>query len=153
MKQILLLAACLLTIHTAFAQAAPPHKGGKTANKAHKNNAIGGYIKDARNRPIPDVEAFVYKSDSTIAASGYTDSSGHYETTALLPGKYDMKIIYPSEKTVLVTGVIVKKGVTNISLTMPDPPADSLILYVELLPKPAEKKKPAAQDAPMKKKK
>ena len=157
MKQLILLAICLFTISASRAQNASRKTGAQPArkgNQANNKTAIGGLIKDAHNHPIPGVEAFVYKPDSSIAASGFTDSMGHYETNAVMPGKYDLKIVYPSEKMAMVTGVIVKKGVTNISLKMDDPPADTLILFYELQPKkPVEKKKTAGQATAINKKK
>jgi len=146
MKRITLLAICLCAASALQAQKQAPKKVNSTAaHRAKNRTAIGGFILDNRRQPIPGVEAFVYRADSTIAASGYTDSMGHYETNAVLPGKYDMKIVYPSDVMASVTGVVVKKGITNISITMASPPQDTLILFYELQPKPVEKPKPATK--------
>ena len=144
MKQFVVFTICLLTWGSSFAQKNSPKQ--KTMTPAEKKaadlrkNAVGGYIRDARNRPIEGVEAFIYVSD-TIVASGYTDASGYYETNSVLPGKYTIKIVYPSNKTILVPGVIMKKGITDISMKAEPPTTDTSIQYVVFQPKPVEKVK------------
>ena len=103
--------------------------------------AIGGSIRDARYHPLPGVETFIYQADSSIIASGYTDAKGYYETNGVLPGKYDLKIVYPSNKAVIVKGVPVKSGVTQLNLNLNPPDADTTLLYTDLVPKVEPKKK------------
>lgn len=146
MKKLITLTICLMAAGMAFSQQATTTKKKLTPAErsaaAHKT-AIGGYIKDAYNMPIADVEAFVYKTDSSadIVSSGYTDATGYYETNFTYPGKYNLKIVYPSAKSVMVNGVIVKKGITNISLKANAPDADTTLPYTDFVPKPAVTKK------------
>ena len=111
----------------------------KTTKTVH-GSAIGGFIHDARRHPIVGVEAFIYQADSSIVASGYTDAMGYYETNGVLPGKYDLKIVYPSSKAIIVKGVPIKSGVTQVSLNANPPDTDTTLLYTDLVPK-VEKKK------------
>jgi len=145
MKKITAFILALLASGMSFAQnTTTPKKnaspGQKTGNSFHQP-AVGGVITDARSHPIPGAEAFIYQADSTIIASGYTDSTGHYETNSVLPGKYDVKIVYPSYKTILVKGVVIKSGITQLSFKANPPAADTTCLYTDLLPKPEAKKK------------
>src|SRR5579872_2275669 len=140
MKKLITLAICLLAAGIAFSQQSTTTKKKLTPAEQYAaayKNAIGGYIKDARNIPIPDVKAFVYKTDSSaeIVSSGYTDAMGYYETNFTYPGKYTLRIVYPSAKTVTVTGVVVKKGITNISLKADAPEADTTLPYANFVPK------------------
>ena len=139
MKKIVLLGLCLCALTASYCQNSK--MAGKVKVKTKNTTAIGGYVRDAHKHPIPGIEAFIYKPDSTIAASGYTDATGYFETNAVMPGKYDLKIVYPSNKNALVSGVIIKKGVTMVSLYMDEPAADTLIAYTDLVPKAVENKK------------
>lgn len=103
-------------------------------------NAIGGYIRDNRSRPIKGAKAFIYMADSSIAASGYTDSSGFYQTNSVAPGKYNVKLIYPNYKTIYVTGVVIKKGITPVNFKADMPAADTTVAFADILPKPESKK-------------
>jgi len=146
MKKLITLTICLMAAGMTFAQqsAAPKKKltPAEQYTAAHKT-AVGGYIRDARNTPIPDVKVFVYRADSSaeIISSGYTDAMGYYETNFTYPGKYNLKIVYPEAKSVMVSGVIIKKGITNISLKADPPVADTALPYANFLPKPVETKK------------
>ena len=146
MKKLTTLTICLMATGMAFAQQSTTTKKKLTPAEqyaaAHKT-AIGGYIRDARNVPIPDVRVFVYRTDSSaeIISSGYTDATGYYETNSTYPGKYNLKIVYPEAKSVMVSGVIIKKGITNISLNANLPTADTTLPYANFLPKPIETKK------------
>jgi hypothetical protein len=140
MKKLITLTICLMAAGIAVAQKSTTTKKKLTPAEqyaaAHKN-AVGGYIRDARNVPISGAQAFVYKTDSSaeIVSSGFTDSMGYYETNSTYPGKYNLKIVYPSAKSVTVSGVIVKKGITNISLKANAPDADTTLPYANFLPK------------------
>ena len=72
MKKLITLTICLMAAGMAFAQqSATPKKKLIPAEQytaAHKT-AIGGYIRDAHNMPIPDVKAFVYRTDSSAEIS------------------------------------------------------------------------------------
>ncbi len=145
MKKISAVIIALLVAGVSLSQKAATQKtvattAQKTAVNAHKS-AVGGLITDARRRPIIGAEAFIYQADSTIIASGYTDSMGNYETNSVLPGKYDVKIVYPSAKAILVKAVVIKSGVTQISFKADPPAADTTYLYTDLVPKAAPAKK------------
>lgn len=165
MKKMFAFAFCIFAAGSTFGQApaaqpkaAAPQKtttapksatAPKTtqATKVKKDGpAIGGFILDGRKHPIEDVHAFIYAPDSSIIASGYTDATGHYETNAVLPGTYQVKIVYPTDKAILVSGVIIKKGITPINLTMNAPAADTTMAFANFVPPAPEKKKaPAAK--------
>ena len=100
-----------------------------------QKNTIFGTIKSVRNKPMKGVEAFVYKADSTIIASGITDSAGHYETNGVPDGAYYMKIVYPSKHVAMVQGVNVKKGGTELNVKIEMPEADTILGYNQLMPK------------------
>jgi hypothetical protein len=152
MKQLTALAICLLIAGSSFGQA--PKKGKKEAlpmitvlpqrNKAFHKSAIGGFCSDVRRHPVKGVKAYVYAADSSIIGSGYTDSTGYYETNSFAPGVYDLKISYPNNKfSVMITGVpVLKAKITNISfLRASAPEADTAIVYADIAPKPVEKAK------------
>jgi hypothetical protein len=139
MKGLILLATGLIVCGAAFGQKPPARATRNNANR----NVAEGFIRDARNHPLADVQAFVYNPDSSIAASGYTDAKGFFETNAVAPGKYDLKIIYPSGKITMVTGVVIKHGMAMVNITMNEPSADTSIASADIMPKPAEKKKAA----------
>jgi len=124
-------------------QVVPPISILPQRNKAFHKSAIGGYFTDMRREPLKNVKAYVYNVDSTILASGYSDSAGYYETNSILPGMYALKITYPTSRfSVMLTGVPVLAGkITNISmLKAVAPEADTTIAYESISPKPAEKK-------------
>jgi hypothetical protein len=145
MKQFIALAICIFTVGIASAQKKKethpnisiiPQKPG-----VYHKNAIGGYLTDTRKRPIRGVQAFIYLPDSTIGASGFTDSTGYYETNNILPGTYDLKIVYPSTGASLrITGVpVVRETITEISFFKGEiPAADTTFPYSVIEPKPME---------------
>lgn len=153
MKPLIAFAICMLAFSGAFAQ----NKGtGKKAEKMPNINvlpqrdkkirksAIGGFFTDIRRRPIKGVKAFIYLPDSTIGASGYTDVTGYFETNSVLPGLYDLKIIYPaSQGSIRITGVPVKSGtITDISFFKSlAPETDTIFSYSVIEPKPIVKEK------------
>jgi len=148
MRQITIFAVCLLISGAISAQnkttttkTTKTQTTTKTTTTVH-GSAIGGFIHDARKHPLAGVEAFIYLPDSSssIVASGYTDAMGYYETNGVLPGKYNLKIVYPSNKAVIVKAVPIKAGVTDVSLNINPPEGDTTLLYTDLVPK-VEKKK------------
>lgn len=139
MKQIIALTICLATMGASFAQQKTTTT--KATVNPHKTGLMGD-IRDARNHPIKGVQTFLYAADSSIASSGYTDSVGHYETNFTAPGKYNLKVVYPNDKTVSVVGVTLnKRGLTELSIKMNLPASDTSLSLAELMPKPVEKKK------------
>ncbi len=113
----------------------------KRAADARKN-AVSGFIRDSRNRPMEGIQAFIYAKDSaaTILASGYSDATGYYETNSVMPGKYNIKIVYPStNKAILVPDVVMKRGLLTITLKNDVPTADTSIEYRVFQPAPAPK--------------
>ncbi len=135
MKMIIAVTGCLLLAGMSYGQSNTKPAGSKA-----RKSAIGGTIKDARGRPVPKVQAYIYRND-TIAASGFSNAEGNYETNSVLPGVYSLRIVYPSAKRVTVTGVPVKMlKITAVNLTGDEPTADSTIAYTELVPKEVKKK-------------
>lgn len=139
MKRIMATAVCICTLASAFAQTNTAHKGTTPAHKPVRP-LVSGTIRDARYRPIKGAEAFIYQKDSSIIASGYADSMGHYETNAVMPGTYNVKIVYPGAKAIMVTGVVIKAGPTELNLKTAVPDADTSIPYTTLMPQPEKKK-------------
>ena len=153
MKRLIAATFCLLAAGAVFAQtntsapkSATPQNGAAAARKGtlkKSGPAVGGFILDARKQPVAGVEAFIYAPDSSIIASGYTDATGHYETNAISGGKYTVKIVYPSYKAIVITGVVIKAGVTPLNITAAEPEADTTLPFTNFIPV-AEKKKPRA---------
>ncbi len=146
MKQFLFFAALFFVSSPLFAQNQNNTKEMTPAQKRAadlRKNAVGGYIKNARNRPLEGIQTFVYAADSanTIVASGYTDATGYYETNSVMPGKYNIKIVYPSNIAVMVPDVPMKKGITDISLKCDTPTADTSIPFTVFQPAPQPKGK------------
>ena len=151
MKQLTALAICLFATGTIFAQnntakqknttapkGASTHSGAK--EKKIKGPGVDGFIRDGHRHAIDDVHAFIYGKDSSIAGSGFTDATGHYETNAVLPGMYSVKFVYPEAKYIMVTGVEIKKGLTPLNISLDPPAGDTTIAYTTLMPPPPEKK-------------
>ena len=145
MKQLLTLGICLLIATAASAQKKneqhPNISGSPQKPGVYHKSGVGGYFTDMRKRPIRGVQTFIYLPDSTIGASGFTDSTGYYETNNILPGSYDLKIVYPKTSASLkITGVpIVRETITEISFFKSEPPtADTSFAYSVIEPKPIE---------------
>ena len=144
MKRLIVLTTCIFTFSTSFAQRSA--KAQNDAAKAQRNLvasgkcALTGHFSDARFHPFKGVEAFIYAKDSSIAASGYTDSTGYYETNSVPKGSYDVKLVFPSKKTILITGYPLKPGFNELSLQANAPEADTTMAAAALMPKPVEKK-------------
>ncbi|MCD6012349.1 MAG: Carboxypeptidase regulatory-like domain [Flavipsychrobacter sp.] len=147
MKQLLVLFISIFMFGSLSAQQASTQKELTPEQKRLadlRKNAVSGFVKDMRNRPVEGVQAFIYAKDSaqTILASGYTDATGYYETNSVAPGKYNIKIVYPStNKAVMVPDVVMKRGLVDISLKTDIPTADTSINYLIFQPKPAGKSK------------
>lgn len=142
MKLITAISLSLLISGTSFAQGAAQ----KSAKPNPDKSVISGTIRDTRKQPVKGVEAFVYKTDSSIIASGITDMTGHFETNGVVPGDYFVKLVYPSVKNVMfITGISIKKpGNTEINYKGDAPVADTAVAYAELMPaavKDTKKKK------------
>jgi hypothetical protein len=146
MKIIAALSVCLFMANISQGQTAAAPKKGASDKKVIKVNNITGVIKNSRNKPIKGVEAFVYKADSTIIASGNTDSSGHYTTNGVPEGTYFVKLIYPGRKVTMVYGINVKASSVELNLKADAPEADTMMAYEVVMPKLVIKK-----DAPKKK--
>lgn len=132
MKPILALVACLVVSGSVLAQNAGRSKVRKTA--------VGGLITDLRYNPLPKVQVYIYKGDSATNASGYTNAQGNFETNNIMPGVYDLRIVYPSSRRIIVSGVPVKMHkVTTFKLVANDPTADSTIAFTDLVPAAAKK--------------
>jgi len=139
MKKLIAFAACSFIISSSFAQNQKVTDAKKLI--AAKRCAIAGVITDMHNFPLKGTEAFIYQPDLSIIASGYADAQGHYETNSVLPGTYVVKIMYPNQKTSLVTGVVLKPGITQINIKADEPTADTSMPYTDIAPKPVGKKK------------
>ncbi len=138
MKFITTLSVCLFMSGAMMAQTAPARVKKAKADK--DKTVIYGTLKDARNKPYKGMKAFVYKADSTIVASGFTDADGHYETNNVPAGTYFIKFIYPTDRVTMIYNVEVKKSVM-VDLKGAAPMEDTMIAYDMLYPKP----KPAAK--------
>jgi hypothetical protein len=141
MKILAAISVCVLVFSASYGQkSADVKKANASAGKEvmpPKANVVG-YIRDAHNRPIKGVKAFVYRPDSSIVASGASDSSGHFLTNSVVAGSYYMKIVYPSNKVFVVTGLTTKgTGPVELNLKADLPEADSSFTYDALMPKPA----------------
>lgn len=131
MKPILALVACLLVSDGLFAQNAAQPVGRSKVRK----NAVGGIITDLRNNPLPKVQIYIYKGDSATNASGYTDARGNFETNNVMPGVYDLRVVYPSSTRIVISGVPVKMHkVTYFKLAANAPTADSTVAFTDLVP-------------------
>ena len=131
MKQFIAFTLCLFISAASFAQ--------KNAAEAKKNpkhkSAIAGIIQNTHRQPIMGIKIFIYRKD-TIVASGFTDSEGYYETNYAVPGIYNLKLVYPSEKTVVITAVPIKaRAFTIVDLRTAPPEADTTISYGAVAPK------------------
>ncbi len=145
MKRFIILTSCMLACSVSFGQ-----QSAKNTNDPAKAQrmlvasgrcALTGYFTDARNRPIAGVKTFIYQKDSSIIASGYSDSTGHYETNSVLKGAYDVKLVYPTTKAILVTAMPLKPGFNQLSLKAYPPEMDTTMPGTYFVPKPVEKKK------------
>ena len=148
MKRFITLAICLFIFGAVSAQKkkAPTPNISVIPQKAgvYHKSAVGGYFTDMRKHPIKGLQAFIYLPDSTIGASGFTDSTGYYETNNIAPGMYDIKFVYPgSAFSMMISGVpVVRETITEISFFKGDiPTADTTIPYSAIEPKPIEKPK------------
>lgn len=138
MKRFIVLTTCIFAFGSSFAQ----KKGGASNEQklvAAGRSVAAGFITDDRNKPITGVQAFIYQVDSSIIASGYTGDDGFFETNGVLPGKYAVKLVYPSSKATMITDVIMKRGTTVLNIKGSAPAADTSISYAEIAPKPAPK--------------
>ena len=140
MKQSIAFSLCRFISVTSFAQ--------KSATDAKKNpsqkSAVAGVIQNMRKQPIKGIKVFIYQKDS-IVASGYTDSSGYFETNYALPGIYNLKLVYPSEKTMVITAVPIKaRTLTMVDLKAAPPEADTSIAYITIAPKQPQNPKGAS---------
>lgn len=138
MKIIATLSVCLFVSGAVLAQTAPAAK--KAAMRNPDKTVIYGTLKDARNRPIKGIKAFVYKPDSSIVASGSTDASGNFETNGVMPGNYFVKLVYPTDKTVLIYGLELKRSM-QLNYSANPPSEDTLIAIETIIPRIAGKKK------------
>jgi hypothetical protein len=137
MKLIVAVTGCLLFAGVALGQTTT--RATASGGAKIRKNAIGGTIKDIRRRPVAKIQAYIYRND-TIAASGYTNAEGNYETNSVMPGVYSLRLVYPSSKRITVTNVPVKQlKITMVNITTAEPVEDSTIAYTDLVP-PAPKK-------------
>ncbi len=141
MRIVIALSICLLVCNASFSQTAGAAK--KTANKQkttlNGKSVVSGHIKNMRNKPVKGIEAFIYKPDSSIIASGITDSAGFFETNGVVPGPYFVKLVYPSRKVVYVTDLKIA-GDALLNLKADEPEADTAYAYEVLMPKVDPKK-------------
>ena len=141
MKIVVALSLCLSLAGTTFAQkaAAPEQKDPKAATKPAKGNSVFGTIRNARNKAVKGVEAYVYTADSTIVASALTDTGGHYATNSFPAGNYYVKLVYPpARKFVIVYNIQIKpekQGTVILDLRANVPEADTMFSYDFVKPK------------------
>jgi len=140
MKPITIVAACIFIAGTANAQSAAKTGSGSSAKRIYKN-AAGGTILDIRRQPVAKLQAYLYRND-TLIGSGYTMGDGTFETNTVLPGKYDLRIVYPATgKRITITGVPIKvRTITPVNLIVSEPVEDSTISYTDIAPNTEKKK-------------
>lgn len=138
MKIVSVLAACLFVSLTSSAQTTAAKKA-TTKSKADKT-MIYGTLTDTRHKPVKGMKAFVYRADSTIVASGFTDATGYYETNSVPAGVYFVKLIHPSDKITMIYNIEVKKSV-ELDYSSNGPVEDTMISYDILYPKKPGAKK------------
>lgn len=138
MKLIAALSASLFFSFASLAQSAPAKKAS-TKNKLDKT-IVYGTLTDAKHKPVKGMKAFVYKADSTIVASGYTDATGYYETNQVPAGTYFVKFIYPTDKVTMVYNIEIKKAV-ELNYSANAPVEDTMIAFDALYPKKPGAKK------------
>ena len=147
MKIVVALSLCVSLAGTAIAQktAAPSDQKdpkAAAAAKPPKGNSVFGTIRNARNKAVKGVEAYVYTADSTIVASGLTDTGGHYSTNSFPAGNYYVKLVYPpSRKFVIVYNIQIKpekQGPVILDLRADVPEADTMFSYDFVKPKLAK---------------
>jgi hypothetical protein len=135
MKLIFSITACILFSGVLAAQT-----GNVAAKKKVRKNAIGGTILDARRLAIPKVQAFIYLGETATNSSGFTDADGYFETNQVMDGTYDLRLVYPSAKRIVVTGIPVKgRRITEVNLITNMPTADSTIAWSDIAPRSSKK--------------
>jgi protocatechuate 3,4-dioxygenase beta subunit len=135
MKPIVAVIAGMLIAGSSFAQNTNKTSTARSGAKVRRT-AIAGTILDSRRQPVPKVQAYIYRND-TIKASGFAAADGRYETNSVLPGIYDLRLVYPaSGKRITVTSVPVKAlNLTIVDFRGDEPAADTTIGYTDLYPK------------------
>ncbi len=133
MKHSIILFVSLLFSCTLFAQEYQPETSAPSRKKP--KTAIAGTIKNARKIPMQSIKVFVYKGETDIVSSGYTNEKGYYETSSFQPGEYTVKVIYPSFRRLVITRVPVSyHKVTPLYLTLNEPLEDSTFIYSDIAP-------------------
>ena len=144
MKQSITLAACILLSGISFGQGTKAKNDPATIQRnliASGRCELTGRFTDARNHPLRGVQVFIYEKDSSISASGFTDSIGHYETNAVLPGLHNVTISYPGAKRAFIINVPMKKGFNPLSLKADPPAADTTLDVSAVMPDAVKKTK------------
>lgn len=144
MKQTIILSACILLSGISFGQGAKAKNDPATIQRnliASGRCELTGRFTDARNHPLSGVQVFIYEKDSSISASGFTDSMGHYETNAVLPGLHNVTISYPAAKRAFIMNVPMKKGFNPLSLKADPPAADTTLDLGTVMPDALKKAK------------
>src|SRR5438094_4318122 len=90
-RTILFVATLVLTALPAFAQ--------------FDRAQISGVVKDESGGVIPGATVTVTNTQTKIARTGFTDSTGYYIFTALAPGSYDVEVELTGFKKFAQTGV------------------------------------------------
>jgi len=145
----MVLLACLISCTATFAQSAA--KDGNERAKVQRNLiasgkcALSGTFNDSRSRPLSGVQTFIYRQDSSIVASGYSDSAGRYETNSVVKGDYTVKLVYPTAKTILITAYPLKPGFNQLNVKADPPTADTTLPATDFVVKQPEKKKATAR--------
>ena len=145
MKQTITLATCILLSGMSFAQSSSKAKNDPATIQrnlvATGKCELTGRFTDARNHPLKGVEVFIYEKDSSISASGFSDSTGRYETNAVLPGLHNVKLAYPGAKMAFIPNVPMKKGFNPLSLKADAPAADTTLDVATVMPDAVKKTK------------
>jgi hypothetical protein len=112
-----------------------------TATAYGQKGTVSGHVSGpSPYLPMQGLQVFLYAADSSIAGSGVTDAEGYYETNRVHLGPYSVKVVYPTNKTTLVTGVQLKHADNTVNIRLVPPMADTIVAYSDLTPVAATKR-------------
>lgn len=134
MKRFFIFSLSMFVSYSLLAQESAPT--ASSGRDKRPKTAIGGTIRDLRHVPQQNIKVFVYKGESEIVASGYTDENGKFETSSYGTGEYTVKVIYPSFRRVIISRVpLVRHKITPLNLLLTEPGEDSTFVYSDVAPK------------------
>ena len=130
---ILLLSAAVATAQVSAHAASPTH------TSATSLASLSGQVRDSAGKPLLGAAVQVFTSASPLSAVVYTDATGHFALSDLLPGMYQLKVSSLNFLPTLRENVSIRSGaheVVNVTL-------NTLAEAIQLLPA----RKQGAQDS------